>query len=247
VQLIAQANNLNSKLLGLLLGSVNWELSIVKINSKALPPMWCIKICLEQENKMTMCLARYVVSVMKLLAFLTVAMASSIAHAEMYRCTAANGGVAFSDRPCTNSRQEAVDMKYKSDRAKQSRPATEELNTPAISAPKPESTSAESASTPPTARVIPLEDRLAAICVDVYRKHLAYPNGVQIKGRTLERSLSEMHIVVNVRTITNPATPTNIDPIFLTEKFICVTDFGLGLNQRSTDFFVARHKKGQRL
>ena len=182
----------------------------------------------------------------KLLVFLTVAMAIGVAHANMYRCTGANGAVAFSDRPCLNSKQETVDMKYKYDKTKPSLLSPEDANTSAKSTPKTEPVSQGNVPTPSTEQVVPLEDGLAARCVDEYRKHLAYPNGVKITGRTLEKRLDEMHIVVNVRTITNPATPANIDPIFLNERFICVTDFGSGLNQRSTDIIVARHKKGQR-
>ena len=187
---------------------------------------------------------------MRLLAFFTLAMLTGIAHADLYRCTATNGAIAFSDRPCLDSKQETIDLKYKYDRTKPDSLPLEKVNTTAKSKLEPEPTLTGASPTPPTppiARVVSLEDGLTALCVDAYRKHLAYPNGVQINGRTLERRLDEMHIVVNVRTITNPATPTNIDPIFINEKFICVTDFGSGLNQRSTDIFVARHKKGQRL
>ena len=183
---------------------------------------------------------------LKLIVFMTVAMATGAAHASMYRCTGANGAVAFSDRPCSDSKQETVDMKYKYDKTKPRLVAPEEAKTSAKSAPKTEPISPGNIPTPSTEQVVSIEDGLAERCVDEYRKHLAYPNGVKITGRTLEKRLDEMHIVVNVRTITNPATPTNIDPIFLNERFICVTDFGSGLNQRSTDIIVARRKKGQR-
>lgn len=99
----------------------------------------------------------------------------------------------------------------------------------------------------PAAPGIPLEDRLAALCVDQYRPHLAYPQGVRVISRTLERRLDEMIMTVLVRTITNNSTPIVLESITLIEKFICVTDGGAGLNLRSTGMYVNRHKGGQRL
>lgn len=202
-------------------------------------------MCSSMEQKMTMFSDRLPAAI-RFVTVLTVAIFVGVAHANMYRCTDPNGAVAFSDRPCQNSKQESVDMRYKYDKAKPVAPQPD-VNTPTKSNSSSQPNSTENAPIPSKGPAVSLEDGLAALCVDQYRKHLAYPKGVQITGRTLEKRLDEMHIVVNVRTITNPATPTNIDPIFLNEKFICVTDFGSALNQRSTDIFVARHKRGQRL
>ena len=166
-------------------------------------------------------------------------------QAEMYRCTSTSGAVTFSDRRCTSDRQDTVDMKYKYDKV-------ESLDSPV----KPVGVENRLLSPPPAAQKPdlpvrvqegPSADKLAELCVDAYRPHLAYPKGVLIRNRALEKSLSEMLITVNVRTITNPATPSRIAPIFLNEKFICVTDFGSGLHQRSTSFYVERHKRGERL
>lgn len=166
------------------------------------------------------------------------------AQAEMYRCTSTSGAVTFSDRRCTSDRQDTVDMKYKYDKVE---PMVSPVKPVAVDNPSSPPPVAQKPDLPARVPEEPSADKLAELCVDAYRPHLAYPKGVLIRSRVLEKSLSEMLITVNVRTITNPATPSRIDPIFLNEKFICVTDFGSGLHQRSTSFYVERHKRGERL
>ena len=148
-------------------------------------------------------------------------------------------------------------MRYKSDKREVIKP-TEPAASSLTGSTKPEATGLGAKASPQVSEItpppvkpaetrVPLEDRLAALCVDQYRPHLAYPSGVRIVGRTLEKSLSEMIMTVLVKTITNNFTPALIETITLTEKFICVTDGGSGLNLRSTGIYVDRHKGGQRL
>ena len=185
------------------------------------------------------------------------AFCASLAQAQVYRCITSQGGVSFSDRPCSEGKQEVVDMRYKSDKREVIKP-TEPAASSSTGSTKPEATGLGAKATPQVSEItlppvkssetrVPLEDRLAALCVDRYRPHLAYPSGVRIVGRTLEKSLSEMIMTVLVKTITNNLTPALIETITLTEKFICVTDGGSGLNLRSTGIYVDRHKGGQRL
>ena len=170
-------------------------------------------------------------------------------QAKLFRCTGPNGAISFTDKPCPGEKQEEVDQTYKVNIlpraiAPTTPPPTETKNAePRVS--DTATTSIQPKAPSPTER--PLDELLAGKCVDAYRPHLAYPRGVLIEGQKLERSLSEMLITVNVRTITNPATPTRIDPIFLHEKFICVTDFKNGLNIRNTSIYVDRHKRGEQL
>jgi len=192
-----------------------------------------------------------------------VAGASPSAQAGIFKCTDAAGKQAFSDQPCEGAKRETVELKYRGvavqppdSTLSPSAAAAVAAATAAASAaaaaaasppPSPKSPTAAAPAPVVKAPEIPLPDRLAALCVDVYRAHLAYPQGVRIVGRTLEKSLSEYLITVQVKTISNPATPAIIDPIVIDEKFICVTDGGAGLNARSTDMYVQRHKSGQRL
>lgn len=173
------------------------------------------------------------------------------AHAGIFKCTDAAGKQVFSDQPCEGSKRETVELKYRGIAIKPPDPSLSPTAAAATPSSSPSSpvTPAAAATQVPAVKVpeIPLADRLAALCVDVYRGHLAYPQGVRIVGRTLEKSLSEYLITVQVKTISNPATPIQIDPIVINEKFICVTDGGAGLNARSTDMYVQRHKSGQRL
>ena len=170
-------------------------------------------------------------------------------QAKLFRCTGPNGAISFTDKLCPGEKQEEVDQTYKVNSQTRAIAPTTPLPTEAKNA-EPRASDSAITSTQlkpasPTER--PLDERLAGKCVDTYRPHLAYPKGVLIEGQKLERSLSEMLITVNVRTITNPATPTRIDPIFLHEKFICVTDFKDGLNIRNTSIYVDRHKRGEQL
>ena len=171
------------------------------------------------------------------------------ADAALFKCTGPSGAIAFTDKPCVGDKQEAIEQKYKVGKVDVPSTGTARPPTDAKSQelPKKKLGIDEAKSELPKAEEISLEDRLASKCVDVYRAHLAYPKGVVVEGRKLERSLSEMLMTVSVKTITNPATPIRIDPIFLHEKFICVTDFKDGLNSRSTSIYVDRHKRGERL
>jgi len=175
------------------------------------------------------------------------------AHAGIFKCTDAAGKQVFSDQPCEGNKRETVELKYRGVAVKPPDPVLSPTAAAAVATPSSPPSSpvppASATTQVPAVKVpeIPLADRLAALCVDAYRGHLAYPQGVRIVGRTLEKSLSEYLITVQVKTISNPATPTLIDPIVIDEKFICVTDGGAGLNARSTDMYVQRHKSGQRL
>ena len=163
----------------------------------------------------------------------------------------------FSDKPCTDGKQDVVDMRYKSDKREVIKPpepaassSTRSANPEGISlGTKPTPAESESTQKPTqlAAPTGPIEDQLAALCVDQYRPHLAYPLGVRIISRTLEKRLDEMIMTVLVKTITNNSTPAALETITLTEKFICVADGGSGLNLRSTGMYVSRHKRGQRL
>lgn len=169
------------------------------------------------------------------------------AQAQVFKCTDAGGKTIFSDKACEGSKGAPVDLKYRGIASTQVVPVSPlPVNPAPVSKPPdpPQPTSGSAQKTPPE---IPLADRLAALCVDAYRPHLAYPQGVRVRGRTLEKSLSEYLITVDVQTISNPATPARIDPIIIQEKFICVTDGGAGLNARSTGIYVDRHKRGDRL
>jgi hypothetical protein len=186
------------------------------------------------------------------------------ASGQVYRCAGPSGKVIFADKPCAGANGQAVDLRYRgvaspeSGTAERSQLGGHAADVPlSRTEPSRAPPGASSGEAPPvhgasvgplaSAPVAPLADRLAATCVDQYRPHLAYPNGVRVLGRSLERSLSETLIIVQVRTITNPATPARIDPITLVEKFICVTNGSDGLHARSTDIYVQRHKGGQRL
>ncbi|WP_367846550.1 DUF4124 domain-containing protein [Rhodoferax sp. WC2427] len=189
-------------------------------------------------------------SVLMMLLALVPPFFSGLAWADIFKCTDASGKLSFSDRPCEGSKRESVDLRYRGTAAPLSATSAASTLTQASTP----STPSPISSGPPTSQLTPvkppetpLAERLAALCVDVYRAHLAYPQGVRIVSQILEKSLSEYLITVQVKTISNPATPARIDPIVIDEKFICVTDGGSGLNARSTDMYVKRHKDGQRL
>lgn len=177
----------------------------------------------------------------------------STAHAQIFRCTDSAGKQVFSDKACDGFKREALDMRYRGISAptptRSGVPGPLAAPVGALGIPPVLAPTVQPPALPLSHKVpeIPLSDRLANLCVDVYRGHLAYPRGVRIVGSSLEKSLSEYLITVQVKTISNPATPARIDPIVIDEKFICVTDGASGLNARSTDMYVKRHRDGQRL
>lgn len=167
------------------------------------------------------------------------------AHAQLYRCQ--NGGtIVFSESPCAPNavRKEldgqapsAADAEAARKRAAQARGDAEAIDK-ALEARQ------KSAPPPPPAAS---PDKLARLCVDRYRPHLAYPDGVRIDGQRIETDGFGRTIYVNVRTITNPATPARIDPVVLGERFICRLTPQDGIDERYTEDYVNRHKGGQHL
>jgi hypothetical protein len=181
------------------------------------------------------------------LAVSLMALLGSPAGAQVFKCKDADGKTIFSDKACEGSKGAPIDLKFRGVNSPRVEAAPSIPVAPAPLPKIPEVASPATALAQKTPPELPLADRLAALCVDSYRPHLAYPQGVRVVGRTLEKSLSEYLITVEVQTISNPATPARIDPIIIHEKFICVTDGGAGLNARSTGIYVDRHKRGDRL
>ncbi|WP_213959683.1 MULTISPECIES: hypothetical protein [unclassified Variovorax] len=174
---------------------------------------------------------------------------AAVSHAQVYKCASGGGPATYSDHPCSATQNETLDLKYRVDKTVPSaRPVDHAERADKESALKPVTAPAPTAAAPAMpARLVSQEDNLAEQCVDHYRKHLAYPQGVKILGRKLERTSAEIRILVDVRTISSPATPVSIDPIFINEKFICFSDDGSSLNERNTRMYSERHKKGERL
>lgn len=180
------------------------------------------------------------------ISFITLAASASTAWGQtLYRCKQ-GGQTIFSERPCGKSAQTVDIPGY----------VAEPLDKPVSKiAPKPEEKpeikAAEKPATPTEARPPVLSEvergeLLAKRCVDKYRPHLAYPNGVKINGHRLQRDGFGETIFVEVRTITNPNTPARIDPITLSETFICRTNGQDGIDDRYTEDYVERHKRGIR-
>ena len=167
---------------------------------------------------------------------------------EMYTCRI-DGKKVFQDRPCGKAAEKVTLRGYVP-----APPAAPK----AVAAPD-EAKPAEAPKAEPRPKAKPVEDkrglaldqaareeRLAKRCVDKYRPHLAYPNGVKINGHRLQRDGFGETVFVYVRTITNPNTPAGYDPITLNETFKCRTDGGDGIDDRHTEDDVERHKRGIR-
>lgn len=171
--------------------------------------------------------------------------ANSALSQTLYRCKQ-GGQTVFSERPCGKS-AEKVDLPgYVA--APPATPIDEVKKDAPKAAPKAEEKTAAKPvdNRPPALSEDERADLLAKRCVDKYRPHLAYPNGVRINGRRLKRDGFGETIFVDVRTITNPDTPAGYDPITLNETFICRSDGKEGIDDRYTEDYVERHKRGIR-
>lgn len=174
---------------------------------------------------------------------------STAVNAQVFKCSLPDGTATYSDKPCSGSNTEKLDLRFKVDRtAPRSTPTpkspdegVEQPSTDVLLKQPPELVK------PPADISVPPENRLATACVEHYKKHLAYPMGVRILSKQTEKNNFETKIIVNVKTISSPSTPIQIDPIFIDEKFICFSDDGVVLNERNTTMYSNRHKKGERL
>ena len=187
----------------------------------------------------------------------------SIAMAqEMYTCMV-DGRKVIQDRPCKGAPIKAKPADY--------RPAETAVSEPSPAAPidyakqdrerrqayladierarkaSEQKQKAQAAEQPPPLGEAARGELLAKRCVDKYRPHLAYPNGVRINGHRFQRYGFGETIFVDVRTITNPNTPARFDPITLNETFTCRTDRAEGIDDRYTEDHVERHKRGIRM
>ena len=182
-----------------------------------------------------------------LLLVIALSLASSAFSQTMYRCKQ-GGKTVFSERPCGKS-AEAVDLPGyvpapAGQQTQDSKPAPKAVEKSAAKPPekKPDPVDVK----PPVLSAEERGELLAKRCVDKYRPHLAYPNGVRINGHRFQRDGFGETIFVSVRTITNKDTPVRIDPITLNETFICRTDGQEGIDDRYTEDYVERHKRGIR-
>lgn len=164
----------------------------------------------------------------------------------LYRCQQ-GGQTVFSERPCGNS-AEKVDLRgyVPAPPAVPKEEIKKDDTSKAV--PKEEKKPKLVDERPPRPRLDEAErgDLLAKRCVDKYRPHLAYPDGVRINGQRFQRDGFGETIFVDVRTITNPKTPARYDPVTLRETFICRTDGEEGIDDRNTEDYVERHKRGIR-
>ena len=177
--------------------------------------------------------------------------AAQPAFAQMYKCQT-SGGQTFSDKPCgkdakvvqfatqepsAESRQEAIDRaeRDKGEVAKADKAREIEAKAAAEAAAK---------------KPVVTQSQLASQCVDKYRPHLAYPQGVRILGQSVQIDGFGHTLYVTVRTLTNPNTPVRIDPGVLSERFVCRLDPATGfqsIDDRYTADYVEKHKRGGRL
>lgn len=188
-----------------------------------------------------------------LLAVTFIVLANAAFGEALYRCKQGSQ-TTFSEMPCGKSAEKVVLRGYVP--APPSSPDIEaKKNEPAKVAPKAE----DKAATKQADNKAKLDnerpkwlspeergDLLAKRCVDKYRPHLAYPNGVRINGHRFQKDGFGETIFVSVRTITNPNTPARYDPVTLSETFTCRTDGDEGIDDRHTEDYVERHKRGIR-
>lgn len=171
------------------------------------------------------------------------------AQAQLYRCKK-GGTIVFTEFPCgPDAEYRSLDGQAPSaaDReAAQKRAAAD--NRAAVGSAKVEAELAARRERIAAVPARPAEDiaAQARACVEKYRPHLAY-QGVSILGQRIETDGFGRTLYVDVRTITNPNTPIRIDPILLRERFICRLTPQGGIDERYTEDYVEKHKRGQRL
>lgn len=175
--------------------------------------------------------------------------ATESTYADMFRCQ--NGkAVVFSEKPCGKDAKvvnlDSQAPTAESRDAAQGRLEKDKATALAIDKEREEQQKLAAKSSKPTVTL----DQLAVQCVDKYRPHLAYPKGVSIKGHNLVVDGFGHTLYVNVKTISNPNTPVNIDPITINERFVCRLDpktSHQSIDDNYTSDYVEKHKKGYRL
>jgi len=172
--------------------------------------------------------------------------AAGAAHAQLYRCKK-GGSIVYTEYPCGPDAQyrsldgQAPSLEDADAARKRASAAAKESG--AIDA---ERSARRERSAAPTARPPENLDEQAEACVARYKPHLAY-KAVRIESKRVETDGFGRTLYVHVRTITNPNTPLAIDPILLSERFICRLAPQGGIDDRYTEDYVERHKRGQRL
>ena len=192
-----------------------------------------------------------------LLAMFFFALAGTACGETLYRCKQ-GGQMVFSERPCGKAAEtvklpgytpapaapaKAADEAAKSDDTDKKAAAKTEEKAPAKATEKKPAPGDER---PPALSDAQRGDLLAKLCVDKYRPHLAYPNGVRIAGHRFQKDGFGETIFVDVRTLTNPNTPARYDPVVLNETFTCRTDGMESIDERKTEDYIERHKRGVR-
>lgn len=175
---------------------------------------------------------------------------ATCASAQVYRCQTPNG-VVYADQPCgKDARMLKQAPSATMEESKAARDAAERDRQQALRLDQENEAKRKTQDAVQKRAPGVTSEQLARACVDRYRPHLAYPEGVRILGSELVKDGFGTTIYVTVRTITNNSTPIAIDPITLSERFICRLDPATNetsIDNRWTDDYVNKHKKGERL
>ena len=173
------------------------------------------------------------------------------AFAQMYKCQVGST-VTFSDKPCgkdakivrqANETPSEDSRKESLDRAKKSQDSVEKSNAKVR-----EEDLAKSAAE--QKKPVVTMSQLALQCVDRYRPHLAYPQGVTVRGQKVEIDGFGHTLYVSVQTITNSTTQASLHQVVLDERFACrldpATDYQ-SIDDKYTSEYVEKHARGAQL
>ncbi|MDR3322823.1 MAG: DUF4124 domain-containing protein [Zoogloeaceae bacterium] len=181
-----------------------------------------------------------------------------VAQAQVYKCTV-NGKSAYSSTPCEGQAEtraintsqdrvtEAQRQQAASVRAQEAREVGAEADKKnRAAARRDELATRQQREAAASAARAPSEAELADQCVDLYRPHMAYPHP-RILGQKITGGSTFPEIVVNVRSITNPKTPIERDPITINENFTCrLTPDRTRINTADSQGYVKDYKGGVR-